>query len=101
MSKLKDWETWATAAEQKALVRAAGTSHAHLFRQLANGHRSASAGLAGKIEAAAEKLRRASDGRLPQLTRADLCPACAECPYMKACAGASLGEVELDLDSLV
>ena len=101
MSKLKDWQTWATAAEQKTLARAAGTSHAYLFNQVADGHRSVSAGLAGKIETAAEKLHRASDGRLPQLTRADLCPACAECSYAKACIGVDQSEVELDLDSLV
>jgi len=85
VSKLKEWQEWATAAEQGALARAAGTSVAYLFKQLAYGYREANAALAGRIEMAAKSLRTASDGRLPEITRMDLCSACAECPYARAC----------------
>jgi hypothetical protein len=85
VNTLKDWQTWATAQEQEQLASAAGTSPAYLFHQLANGHRQVSASLAGKLEAASRIMHETSSGRLPVLTRMELCEACAECPYAKAC----------------
>ncbi len=74
----------ATVAEQFALAASAGTTRAYLY-QIAAGARSPGADLAGRIEEAAEALRRQSKGRLPALTRGDLSAACGACPYLAKC----------------
>lgn len=85
MNNLKKWMIAATADEIRSLVKQADTSRDYLY-QIVGGHRTASADLAGRIETAAEALRLKSKGRLPKLTRADLAPACAECPYFRKCS---------------
>lgn len=80
MNVLKQWMAAATVAEQKQLALAAQTSRQYLY-QLSNGYRSASTDLAGRIEIASEPIRKMSKGRLPKITRMDLCNACEVCPY--------------------
>jgi hypothetical protein len=81
---LKEWAAWATQQEQEALAKAAGTTVPHLFKQIANGHRQISAKLAGRVEEAAAQIRQ-DDGRLPEISRTDLCDTCAQCPYARKC----------------
>lgn len=81
---LKKWMRLATAFEQSKLAKGARTSREYLY-QLNNGVRTPSPEIAGRIEAAAKKLRTASKGRLPALTRADLSPVCGKCPYAIKC----------------
>lgn len=83
---IKQWMRLATSYEQKELAREARTSREYLY-QLSNGVREASPEIAGRIEAAAEKMHRESPGRLPRLTRADLSPVCGACPYARQCKG--------------
>lgn len=83
---LKNWMRFATTTEQSELAKQARTSREYLY-QLGNGVRAASPEIAGRIEAAAKKLRRLSKGRLPILTRADLSPVCGGCPYAMKCTG--------------
>lgn len=86
MNNLSQWMIAATADELRNLASSAGTSVKHLHH-LRLHYRGASSELAGRIADAAEALRRRSKGRLPELTRADLCDACKECPYFKQCRG--------------
>lgn len=86
MNILKHWMTLATAAEQKTLAKHAKTSRAYLHH-LANGERDASADMAGKLEEASKKMRKASKYRLPILNRSELCLACSQCPYARKCVG--------------
>lgn len=71
-----------TPEEREALAAAAGTTLGQL-NQLAGGHRSASADLAGRLETGIALLRRtaATKKRLPEVVRTDLCAACRDCPY--------------------
>lgn len=70
-----------TPEEREALAAAAGTTLGQL-NQLAGGHRSASADLAGRLETGIALLRRgAAKRRLPEVVRTDLCAACRDCPY--------------------
>ena len=79
-----EWLRAATTDEQAVLATEARTSRQYLYH-IAGGFRTPSADVAGRIETAAAKLRRVSKGRLPKLTRADICPACEQCPYIKKC----------------
>lgn len=88
---LKNWMKLATTYEQTELAKGARTSREYLY-QLGNGVREAGPETAGRIEAAAKKLRRASKGRLPELTRADLSSVCGQCPYAIKCKGKKHGE---------
>lgn len=83
---LKHWMRLATTNEQTGLAKEARTSREYLY-QLGNGVREASPEIAGRIEAAAKKLRKTSKGRLPELTRADLSSVCGNCPYAQKCKG--------------
>lgn len=87
---LKKWMKLATTSEQSELAKDARTSREYLY-QLGNGVHTASPAIAGRIEAAAKKLRKKSKGRLPRLTRADLSPVCGECPYALKCKGVKHG----------
>lgn len=87
---LKKWMRLATTFEQSELAKQARTSREYLY-QLGNSVRTANPDLAGRIEAAAKKLRRLSKGRLPELTRADLSPVCGQCPYAIKCKGEKHG----------
>lgn len=82
MSRLKKWLEKATPAERDWLAKKAKTSVAYL-RQLASGHRTASAKTAGDIETATEEKARTT--KLPLVPRGDLSPACKTCPYYKKC----------------
>lgn len=84
MNAMKKWMKAATTTEQKALAGVSGASRNYLY-QIASGHRTPTASVAARIEIAAAPLIRASKGRLPELTRADLADACANCPYAKKC----------------
>ncbi len=86
ITPMKAWMSAATTAEQELLAAKAGTSRGMLF-QLAGGHRQASAALAGKIEHVALDMAKASKGRLPIVTRTDLCAACQQCQYAAKCLG--------------
>lgn len=88
---LKKWMKLATTSEQSELARLSQTSRQYLY-QLGNGVRTASPEIAGRIEAAAKKLRKDSKGRLPKLTRIDLSPVCGQCPYALKCKGAKHGK---------
>lgn len=88
MNTMRKWMDKATPAEQLALAEAAETTRNYLY-QVAGGHRTVRADLAGRIEVAAKSLRKASKNRLPELTRADLSGTCAKCPYAKKCLNLS------------
>lgn len=81
---LRDWMRAATADEQAELAALAGTSRNYLY-QLAIGHRTARAEMAGAIEAASRALR-AKNRALPVISRTALCAACAACPHAVKCS---------------
>lgn len=89
------WMKTATAAQQKTLAQASGSSRSY-FYQLAKGTRTAGAMRAKHIEQGIRAMReteRGVDGlELPIVLRQDLCPACSCCEYMKMCGG-SIGGV--------
>jgi hypothetical protein len=92
MSQFKAWMRIATPEEQRTLAEAAGTSRHYLYH-LANDRsrygRSASADLAGRIEAASRVLC-ASNPKLPIIRRTDLCEACRSCEFARKCLGDQL-----------
>lgn len=63
--------------------------------------REASAKLAARIEIAAKPIWKDSKGRLPPLTRADLCETCAECPYYRKARSQAGAVLDRHYDSLV
>lgn len=79
MKKFKKWMDKSTTQEKERLAKSAKTSVGLLY-QLASGDRAASAGLAGQIETAMNKLHPAEG-----IERAEFCEACARCPYFKGC----------------
>ena len=81
MNKLKKWLSAATVQEKAALAKGAQTTLGNL-RQSAGGYReyTMKAGLARRVELAAEKLR-GKNTDLPVLLRTDLCADCAKCEY--------------------
>lgn len=84
MKAMKKWMAAATTDEQLTLAKNAGTSREYLY-QIASGHRVPAPDLAGRIEIAAQPMRRVSKYRLPRLTRADLSSVCSRCPYAINC----------------
>ena len=74
----------ATTSEQQELAFRSQTSRGYLY-QLANSERNASADLAARIEQAAGLIQRKSKGRLPKISRMDVCKACALCPFAQQC----------------
>lgn len=76
------WLISATAQEIRDLAHRVGTSIAYL-RQISYEVRVPSASTAGAIETVAAEMHKETNGRLPELRRADLCPACSGCPYSK------------------
>lgn len=85
MDALRNWLAAASAVEKKALVREAGISVAMLHAVL-SGRRAAEADWAARVERAVQVINRGvSDDRLPPVTRADICSACAACPYAQKC----------------
>ncbi len=91
MNQFLKWMKNSATDEKTTVAEMAGTSlHQLRLMQYAmegkeNG-RQASAELAGRVEQAIAKLaKRPRYKALPVVTRGDICPACADCPYMKAC----------------
>lgn len=73
----------ATPAELDTLAAAAGTSSHYLVYHLAKGKRNISVELAAKLEEASLELHRASNGRVPALSRVDLTSVCTACPFAR------------------
>lgn len=84
MDAIKNWMLLATADEQSELAKLAKTTRNYLY-QLASDQRTSKPRLAGRIAEASVKMHKKSRKRLPILTRADLVPDCAECPYAQKC----------------
>lgn len=76
---LRQWMRVTSVGEQNMLALLAGTSRNYLH-QLAGGHREASAQLAGRITEASRSMR-VADKKLPLISRASTCNACAACPH--------------------
>ncbi|WP_374312461.1 hypothetical protein [Dongia sp.] len=94
MHALKVWLRLATASERVKLAEYAGTKVSYLYflsnPDAAYG-RTATADLAGRLEAAAERIR-AEGGedvkrRLPKLLRTDMSPTCRGCAFAQRCLG--------------
>lgn len=81
---LKQWLAQASIFERKELVKRSRIATSYFFR-LVWGDRKASAEVAGRMEEAFAELSKGADDRLPTITRADLCEACAVCPYAIKC----------------
>lgn len=79
MKKFTEWFKSATTQERDKLADAANITIDTIYK-LSNGKRRASASLAGAIEVGLTQL-----DRPPDITRADICEACAECPYAIKC----------------
>lgn len=85
---MRRWLAKANPREIQKLAQSADTTVGHL-RQIAGGYRNegravVEAGLAGRIEMGAARLR-GKNAVLPVLLRTDLCPACRGCQYAKSC----------------
>ena len=80
---MREWMRRASKKQQLELAKRAKTTQNYLY-QIASGHRTASADAAGRIEVASRKVGDKL-GELPPINRADLCPACASCPYNQQC----------------
>lgn len=77
--KLKDWLHTAAPIEIDFVAKEAETSEAYL-RQIASGHRIASADMAGRIAGAVNQLF------IGVLDRGDLSPTCASCSFYIRCS---------------
>lgn len=86
ITPLRVWMRAATQDERELMAQRAATTVGGL-RQIANGHRQASADMAGRIEAASAVMAKASKGRLPKIVRTDICAACRACQYAAKCLG--------------
>lgn len=80
------WMKAATSSEQVALAEAIGSTRETLY-QYSTGHRQPSTERAGQIEVETLKMAKVSKGRLPEVLRTDLVPACRACPYARRCLG--------------
>ncbi len=88
MKKFKQWLKMATKDERLLLASLADT-HSQMFYKFQyekeNGGRTPSSELAGRIENAVAVINRERPERgFPVVTRADLSPVCAKCPYFRA-----------------
>lgn len=81
MNPIKRWLRASTAKERRRLARTARTS-VGLLKQIAGGHRRASATLAMRLERAAGKL---NNPKLPPLLREELALACRKCEFARKC----------------
>lgn len=77
--KLSLWFTNASADLKARVVKAAGINRPYLS-QIAHGHRQIKIAGAARLETAITKLDPASG-----ITRADIVPECAQCPFYRAC----------------
>ena len=85
MKKLREWLSLSSREEKVRLAKMADTSIAQLYHLSSpSDYRHASSALAGKIDAASAVLSE-ENPILPIITRMDVCVACAECNYAKAC----------------
>lgn len=79
MNKLAEWFSTATTQERRKLIKTARVSLDMIYK-ITQGQRSPSAEVAGRLETALGTLERP-----PDITRADICEACSECPYAIKC----------------
>ena len=86
MGVMRYWMKVADTSEQRILAEKSGTS-VGMLRQYAGGHRQVSASMAGVFEAVTAEMHRLSKGRLPKITRTDVCEACRACSYAAKCLG--------------
>lgn len=84
MQKFQTWFQNSTVLERKTLMEKAKISPSSFYK-LIKGERQPSAEVAGRLELALDEIEKGSKGRLPVVTRADLCTACANCPYAQKC----------------
>jgi sulfatase maturation enzyme AslB (radical SAM superfamily) len=82
----KLWMRAATPEEQTLLAKRVGTSRGYLY-QIAGGFKQCSAARGSAIEREAEKMHKASKGRLPRIYRTDLVEACRQCEFAQKCLG--------------
>lgn len=68
--------------EMKTFIEESGVSRSMLMF-VASGKRNPSAEVAARIAEASKVLHRKSNGRLPIVTRQEICATCANCPYTK------------------
>ena len=87
---MKQWLEAATMPEKADLARRAGTSVAYL-RRIATERptyaRSPKAELAADIERVTREMHKETKGRLPEVLRVDIHPACRTCQYAERCLG--------------
>lgn len=90
MNQLRKWMRAATPQEREQLAALAdttmGTLHQISGAYRSGGKPSVRAGLARRLELAAEQLRK-TNRNLPVLVRTDLSPECAECEFAQKCLG--------------
>lgn len=83
ITAFKEWMQVSTMDEKETVVAAANTSLATLY-QLSQGHRRASAEMAGRIAKGIELVgRKKRKSPLPVVLRGDLCETCAACSYYR------------------
>lgn len=90
MNSLRRWMDVASTKEVRELAELAGTTYGTLH-QIAGGYRTKGAakvraGLARRIELAAQELRKRNSG-LPDIVRTDLSLECRECEFAQKCLG--------------
>lgn len=91
-NQMSVWMETADVEEQKQLALLAGTTVGTL-QQIAGSYRTSGvatvrSGLAGRLERAADTLRR-KNKNLPPLVRTDLSPECRECEFAQRCLKAA------------
>ena len=97
MNQMRVWMQAASANEQSKLAELSGTTIGTL-QQIAGSYRTGGnptvrSGLAGRIQSAANDLRKKNKS-LPVVLRTDLSPECRDCEYAQRClkSAATIGE---------
>jgi len=90
MNILKQWMRAAEPAEQELMAAAIGTSRGMLYQysNVDSTDRWPDTERAVLIERQAEKMHKASGGRLPLIYRTDLSEVCRGCEFAQKCLGA-------------
>ena len=83
MASLSEFKHAATKDEREELSQAVGTTENYLFYHLGK-HRDFSLDHAVAVEQATREIAMRNGGITPEISRTDLCSACAKCPL--ACA---------------
>ena len=84
MKALRLFLTSSTESERERLAKGAGTTVPYLYA-IAGGHRDPKIETIAAIERSSITISKRSKGRLPILPRTEISPACAACPFAKAC----------------